>query len=351
MEITTRTPDRLVIRQSAWVGRAMGAAFALMGAAAIVFFSHAPAAQVHGPVFVAYAVGGMFILVGLGLVALTRNERVEFDRTAGVVHITSGRKTTDYPLAEIAGVALEESPGADMSRAGGGQLFYRPMLVLTDGRHIPWTATATGDARRPGACVAAARAFGKWAALPTDTAHVPAPAPVQVVRAQGANYAGAYAMLGLFTLAACAMAYVDVLRLATWQPVPATVMGSTIDVIHGNRGGVSYRPAVTYWYSRNGTSTVATGVTPMRFGAGYKWAMGISQQFRPGAHVTAYVDPHNPTRAFLVHRFDLLPAVFLGIVTLLWVLVLWGRPRTGQGLPSAEDLGVQVLARSMSPLR
>ena len=56
-----------------------------------------------------------------------------------------------------------------------GQLFYRPMLVLTDGRHIPWSAMATGDARGQAACVA---------------------------RAQGATYAGAYAMLLLLTIPA-----------------------------------------------------------------------------------------------------------------------------------------------------
>jgi hypothetical protein len=342
-------PDLLVLRQPAWVGRAIGVTFALLGAGTIAFFTHVPRASVQGSIVVAYIVGGMFILVGLTLAAMTRDERVTFDRPAGLVHITSGRKTTDYPLAQVSGVALEASSGIDTQPGATPQIFYRPILILADGRHIPWTSMSTSDGRSQAACVAAARAFGRWAAaVPGDATPVPAPPPM-AMRVRGTNYAGAYLMLGLLSVPACWMMGLDVLRLATWHPVPATVMGSTVEVIHGNKGGVSYRPAVSYWYQQNGTQYVATGVTPLKFGAGWKWAQTMAHRFTPGAQVTAYVDPHNPSRAFLVHQLDMLPLVFVGIIAVIWALVLWSRPRTGAVAADPTDLGVPVLARSPMP--
>lgn len=352
MRITERTPDLLVLRQTAWTGRLIGVFFALIGAGAIVFFTHmarVSPGSVHGPVFVVWVVGGMFMLVGLTLAAVTRTEYVAFDRKAGVVHLTSGKTTTDVPLAQVSGVALEASAGINSEPGATPQTFYRPMLILADGRHIPWTSVSTTDGRAQAACVAAARAFGRWTAAPTDTVPAPAPAsgtaPVTRVRNVNANYGCAYAMLGLFTLAGCWMAGLDALRLATWEPVPATVMGSAIETIHGNKGGVSYRPAVTYWYYRYGHQYVATGVTPLKFGASWKWAEGITRRFPSGMQVTAYVDPHNPTRAYLLHQFDMLPAVLLGIVAVMWVLVWWGQRGNMRLTSNPSDLGVPVLQR------
>jgi hypothetical protein len=105
--------------------------------------------------------------------------------------------------------------------------------------------------------------------------------------------------LAFFGLIGAWVGAVEVDRLATWPAV------------QGGRNGVGYRPVVAYSYRANGRQYQATGVTVITLSSSWKWAHSVSHGFRPGAAVTAYIDPSNPSAGYLIHRFSLLPVWLL----------------------------------------
>jgi hypothetical protein len=343
VKITEQTPDVLVVRQSPWGIRAFGGFFAVLGVAGIELVTHVHRAALAGSSDAGMVVGAVFVAFGLLVIAVAPNQRVVFDRAAGVVRVIA-RKTTEYRLSDVSGVALEAIPGAN------GGLYYRPVLILSDSRHVPWTSVSTTDGRSMAVCVYAAQAFGGWRNLP-DRVTSPPPAAPPVQATSRGNLMLARMLLGVFALIGVAMGGVQAFRLMTWQPVPATVMMSSVESVRGNRGTVSYRPAVSYWYRVNGTQYVAAGVTPIGISSGWRWAQSISQRFAPGAAVTAYVDPHDPGRAYLVREFSPLPLFILALVGGIWALIEWGARRSGQPVVVASGLGVPVVSPSGAALR
>jgi Protein of unknown function (DUF3592) len=346
MEITEQTHDVLVVHESPWTARAFGAGFIAMGAGALWLVTHAPRASVQGSPIVAWVVGSVFIGVGLLLLYAARDERVVFDRAAGVVRLM-GKTITEYPLAAVRGVALEAQRGAK-----GDGLFYRPVLILSDGRHIPWISIATNNARGQAPAVAAAQAFGGWpSTVPGEAAGT---TPVVGQPVPRGSFILAEIILGLIAMAAVAISGVEVYRIMTWRATAATVMSSTVQAVRGAKGGVSYRPEVSYWYRINGQEYVAAGVTPILISGGRGWAQSISARFTPGAAVTAYIDPGDPTRAYVVREFSPIPLWMLAIVIAVWGLLTWTIRRNGRTSAAvADDFGVPVVGtvQSVSPLR
>jgi hypothetical protein len=340
MEITEQTRDVLIVHQSPWGARIFGGAFAAMGAGATLLAAHAPRASVQGSPLAAWAAGAVFIGVGLLILYIARDERVVFDRAAGVVRLM-GKTVTEYPLTAVRGVALEAQRGAQ-----GDGLFYRPVLILSDGRHIPWITIASNNARGQALSVAAAQAFGGWPnTVPADAA---APTPVGLQKAPRGNVVIAQIVLALFAVTALAISGVQVYRIMTWQPAAATVMTSTVQAKRGAKGGVTYQPQVSYWYRINGQEYVANGVTPITISGGRSWAQSITARFTPGAAVTAYVDPRDPTRAYVVREFSPIPLWMLAIVLAMWGLLTWMMRRNGGAGLAPGDLGVQVVGAGQS---
>jgi hypothetical protein len=335
MEITEQTRDVLVVHQSPWGARIFGGAFAAMGAGAILVAVHAPRPSVQGSPLAAWAAGVVFIGVGLLIVYIARDERVVFDRAAGVVRLM-GKTVTEYPLTAVRGVALEAQRGAE-----GNGLFYRPVLILSDGRHIPWITIASNNARGQAVAVAAAQAFGGWPTnFPTDAA---VPTPVGWQRVPRGNVVLAQIILALFAVTAVAISGVEVYRMMTWQPAAATVMTSAVQTKRGAKGGITYQPQVSYWYRINGQEYVANGVTPIAISGGRSWARSVAARFTPGAAVTAYVDPGDPTRAYVVREFSPIPLWLLAIVIVMWGLLSWMTRRNGAAGLAPGALGVPVV--------
>jgi hypothetical protein len=216
------------------------------------------------------------------------------------------------------------------------------VFVLRDSTRVPWTSAATGDFGSQARCVAAARAFGGWDRTTSDRggANPPGatvssrPTPLTAMpatsfpgepprfsvqpRMQNAKLVGV--VLGAFALAGVVMMAVEAERLIRWRPVPALVQASAVEAVRGNKGSTSFRPIVTYEYAVNGQRYASTQVNVLAVSRSYGWAQSMSTRFVPGARTTAYVNPDDPARAYLVHEISLLPlcitlipAVFGGV--------------------------------------
>jgi hypothetical protein len=136
-----------------------------------------------------------------------------------------------------------------------------------------------------------------------------------------ANLGCVIAFLGLFVAGGASGMVVELVRLVTWRAVPAVVVSSSVGAVRGSKGGTSYRPLVTYTYrveSTNYTSSTATVIAESR---SWTWATGIAGRYRPGSPTTAYVDPRNPAKAYLVHEFSAFPLAFV-IVPLVFAAIV-----------------------------
>ncbi len=108
--------------------------------------------------------------------------------------------------------------------------------------------------------------------------------------------------LGLFMLVGIALWGWNAWRLVRGRATPAVVISSTVAESRG-RSGTTYRPAVEYRYVVGDSEYVGTAVLPGRGeGRGRAWAERIAARYVPNDSTTAWVEPRDPSSAYLVRQ-------------------------------------------------
>jgi hypothetical protein len=140
-------------------------------------------------------------------------------------------------------------------------------------------------------------------------------------RARGLQRKRALGWLILSTIVAAILVsglYVQSERLRTWRPVHAVVVSRDIKFATGRHRDEDDTPVVTYRYQVNGIWYTSNRFFPVSFtGGAYVWASRMADQYSPGDTTIAYVDPNDPTRAFLVHEPDIPTTPVIGFVVVL----------------------------------
>lgn len=126
--------------------------------------------------------------------------------------------------------------------------------------------------------------------------------------------------LGLFLLVGVAVWGWNAWRLVRGRATPAVVLTSGVGEARG-RSGTTYRPRVEYRYVVGDSERVSTTVlSGGGEGRGRAWAERIAARYRAGDSTTTYVDPSDPSSAYLVRQPS--AAVLLVIAVPLAVLGL-----------------------------
>jgi len=322
MRVALQTPSQLVLHDGALGTASLGAIFMAVGGGAIALWIADPSGWSGnaGP-WLIYFVGGVFILVGIGLLALTADRRYVIDRATGTARIVVQRllhrRSSEYPLGDLQDVALERSPGG--SNQGS---YYRIVFLTRAGSRIPWTPFSTNDEGNLSACASAVRRFCGWTGHETT----PAPSPLPLAGLSGhpvaTNWGCVGAFLSMFVAAGLGFFGAEVLRVETWEPVSARVISTDLQVVRGNKGS-SYLPLVQYQYSVAGVAYSSNHVMPLDISASRDWAESIRNRFRAGDLVTAYVNPRDPSKAFLLRKVSLMPLLAVVAPLLMAVLFAW----------------------------
>lgn len=107
------------------------------------------------------------------------------------------------------------------------------------------------------------------------------------------------------------------------ETTDATVISSSVEVDRMGSDGPNYRPNVTYRYTVGGETYRSSNVFP---GPGHfwrnqrSWAADIVADYPEGETATAYYDPDDPSRSFLIaDRTPIIPLILLGVGGLLAV--------------------------------
>ncbi|MBX6332889.1 MAG: DUF3592 domain-containing protein [Gemmatimonadaceae bacterium] len=354
MRVIEETSERLVIHDSPAQMRAMGAAFAALGIGVLVLVGtkgdHAP------NVWVAYVVGTTFAAIGGAMLVAAADRYFLFERKPRLVRTTvrTLRRTqvTEYPFDRIRDIALERSTSTQRTN-GVANVFYRIVFVLTDGTRVPWTSVSTGDGVEQARVVAAARAIGGWART-ADALPVDAPAADAATRAATAistrGLALVIAFLSIFILVGGWLMVLQLHRVRSWRPVPATVISTSVTTVR-SRNQTTYRPVVQYRYEVDGRAYESTRVTALTVSRGYAWAQGEIAKYRPGTTTTAYLDPTDPEEAFLDPAISLLPLIFVVLPLLIVAVLVRGARATQRRAQQALALGVPVVDQGTMVLR
>ncbi len=250
------------------------------------------------------AIGGAFALTAAAAFLTARDALVTFDQGARAVSIvrrsTLKKSARVYPWRHVEDVTLEKM---DVRLITSGQTVqaYRAVLVLRGEKRIRWFSGHGSDTQAV-ACIAAARAFGGWQALP------PADLPERA-RARSASISPRQRALVSVPIILMGVglgvhdAWVQGTRLLRWRPVDAAVTHSDVEVVHGEKSSW-YRPVVSYRYVDEAGAHDALGVTMLDRSYGRSWARAVVHRYPVGTEVSAYVDPANPQRGFLDRRID-----------------------------------------------
>lgn len=121
-------------------------------------------------------------------------------------------------------------------------------------------------------------------------------------------------LAGIFLLAGIHFARQQARKLATFRPVPAKVISSGVLSTTADEGESSgHTPDIRYTYTTGGktyeTNTVlASGNNGT---GGLAWAEQVVEQYPDGTTTTAYIDPADPSKAFLIREASVGPYVFI----------------------------------------
>ncbi|MCC6580470.1 MAG: DUF3592 domain-containing protein [Phycisphaeraceae bacterium] len=102
-------------------------------------------------------------------------------------------------------------------------------------------------------------------------------------------------------------------KLRTYQPVAAIIMGTDVKkhVSHDKDGtSVTYEPIITYRYEAANQSHQSSDVFPLSLSQSRGWAQRVVANYRSGSHATAYVNPADPSKAFLIPHRAYFPYIF-----------------------------------------
>lgn len=339
MQITAHDDRRLVIHQGPWGLRFMGLIFAVMGGGVVWIVWGQRGAH---NAWVGLVVGGIFALVGVAMLLLAGDVLCIFDKSTRSTTIQRrglfSANTSIYAWSDIQDVALERSV-VRTGDHGRTSTVFRPVFVMKNGAHAPWLSVSTGNLGPQLNCVAAARSFGGWHALPDEQLATDADAARRAAAAARTGRLLAIPFLAIFAIVGSLLYIQQVRHYLTWQPTPARITSVRVDEVRGDKG-TTYRPAISYVYQRAGATLAASGATILNVSSSYRWADGIRRRYRVGDSVTAYIDPTNTARGFVVRELSWFPLVFVAAPLLMAPLLLTatGQAQRGLKLAAAEHV-------------
>ena len=103
-------------------------------------------------------------------------------------------------------------------------------------------------------------------------------------------------------------------RLSTWQPAPAVITESREVTYYKRKGGPSRTVRVRYLYRAAGREHESDRIYPGPWSTTAGDSVELRARFPAGAAATAFVDPDDPTRAFLVPLRSFLPYLLVLLV-------------------------------------
>ena len=322
MHVAKHTPDQLVLTDSGATLRMIGAFLLVFGG--IFVYSGMQQSMLALPPII---IGSFAALGGIAFVVLPGRVIAAFDKPSHTLIITRrgvrGYTRDEVDFSRITDVATESS------QIGRGGTTWRVAIVLKDGTRIPLTSWYSSSPLHQVAADAAEQFLG--IAPPATGSAGASQYGVRLAlrhrqHAQSRGSIGcALVLCALFLAVGGTMTFVVARRLMTWHPVSATVLSTHITTVRGSKGGVSYRPDVAYRYTVDGRQYIGTRVTILNESRSGTWAYDLTRRYEVGSEVTAYVDPANPARAYLLHEWSFLPMLFtsvplVAVLSLLWTL-------------------------------
>ncbi len=328
MQVVLQTPSELVVHDGRWHTVLLGALFAVLGGGAMwLQWTHPNGGSGNGGPWVVYVVGSMFLAGSAMIFWFSADRRYVVDRAgrtvALVVQRLVHRQRTLLAFGDIKDVALEESAG--MSNPGSNAKnspTYRVVFLMKDGSRMPWTPYSTGDRMSQETCAAAVRTFGGWGGTAEDQRQPTTSTPALISHPVATNWGCLAAFLSIFVAIGGGLFGLQVYRLAVWRAVAATVASSDVGTVSSSKGN-SYKPVVVYNYRYQGLPYQAATVTPIDISASQSWAQSIVNKYRPGDVTTAYVDPGNPYKAYLLRQVSLIPLLFVLIPVCFALIFAW----------------------------
>lgn len=113
--------------------------------------------------------------------------------------------------------------------------------------------------------------------------------------------------------------------VASAVEVDATITDTGVDTVSTRRGGVDYKPTVSFEYRFEGTQHTAHNIYPSAVEPDYGTRADAEAELEPyavGSTVTAYVDPDTPGSAFLKDEESNSPLKFAAIGGIAFLLSL-----------------------------
>lgn len=351
MQIAAHDNTRLVIHQGPWALRLMGALFAIIGAGVLWLITHG---HIHDHnAWVAVVVGLAFAIAGCAMALGANDLLFVFDKGTRMVTIRRrglfAARTEQYRWSDIQDVALERSI-MPASRGQQSTPCYRPVFMMREGGRVPWMSISTSDLKPQATCVAAVRAFTGWHVLSDadqarDTSAArKAASSTRAVRYLFAPFLAIFILLGGYLYAQQWQRYLS------WIPTRAVIVSSSVTAVSSSKGGYTYRPDIGYRYNSPQGPIIAFGSTILQMSSSYAWASRVVDRYRPGATVTAYIDPVHPSAGFLERHVSSVPLIFVFGPLAVMMLVLFANGRAQQGIDLVGAAHVPIIPASMSPI-
>ncbi len=346
MQVVLQTPSELVVHDGRWYTVLFGAIFLSLGGGVMwLRWTHPTGWSGNGGPWVVYVVGTMFVLASGVIFWLSADRRYVIDRATRTVSIVVQRlvhrQSTLLAFKDIDDVALEQSAGMSSTSGSRNSPTFRVVFLMKDGSRVPWTPYSTSARASQETCAAAVRSFGGWGGDPGQPHQPTTSTPTIISHPVATNWGCLAAFLAVFVAVGIGIFGVQLYRIVTWKPVTANILSSDVGTVSGDKGN-TYKPVVVYNYRYNGQSYQAAAVTPINISASQSWAQSIVNKYRSGDVTTAYVNPGQPSNAYLLRQVSLFPLFFVLIPVCFGLLFSW--------LVRVQRLQVELAEKHLVPV-
>ncbi len=112
-------------------------------------------------------------------------------------------------------------------------------------------------------------------------------------------------------------------KIMTYQPIEVNILSERLIRSDSGESGTTYRAEITYSYTIDGKTYESSNVFPIKISGPRSQAQRILDQFEPEETAEGFYNPENPSQAFLIKKYSILPYIFILFPVLFLCVAGW----------------------------
>lgn len=138
-------------------------------------------------------------------------------------------------------------------------------------------------------------------------------------------------------------------KIMTYQPIEVTILSERLIRSDSGESGTTYRAEITYSYSIEGKTYQSNNVFPIKISGPRSQAQRVLDQFEPEETVEGFYNPEDPSQAFLIKKYSILPYIFILFPVIFLCVAGWATAGIWSGSTNKKPLPSSTQGYEIKP--